>query len=74
MNLWLVDFKMQLLVDFSIERFPYFPYFLEDPIGPVLGIARYSSLVSLKLTQPTFQWVHCAPQEGGRVQGWESVF
>ena len=31
-----------------------------------------SSLVSPKLTQPTLFWVHCVPQEGGRVQGWES--
>ena len=32
-----------------------------------------SSLISPKLTRPTFHRAHCVPQEGGRVQGWESV-
>ena len=32
-----------------------------------------SSLVSPKLTRPTLFYVHCVPQEGGRMQGWESV-
>ena len=31
-------------------------------------------LVSPKLTRPTLFYVHCVPQEGGRMQGWESVF
>ena len=30
-----------------------------------------SSLVSPKLTRPTLFYVHCVPQEGGRMQGWE---
>ena len=33
-----------------------------------------SSRVSPKLTRPTLFYVHCVPQEGGRMQGWESVF
>ena len=31
------------------------------------------SLVSPKLTRLSFHRAHCVPQEGGRVQGWESV-
>ena len=33
---------------------------------------RHSSFVSPKRTRPTLHRVHCVPQEGGRVQGWES--
>ena len=34
---------------------------------------RRGSLVSPKLTQTTLFYVHCVPQEGGRMQGWESI-
>ena len=38
----------------------------------VFSFRIWRSLVSPKLTRPTFHRAHCVPQEGGRVQGWES--
>ena len=43
-----------------------------DPQTPPDPQTHMSSLVSPKLTRPTLFYVHCVPQEGGRMQGWES--
>ena len=45
-----------------------FSWHLRPPFPTLTSI-----LVSSKLTRPTLFYVHCAPQESGRMQGWESV-
>ena len=58
---------------FMFQKFLCFvtrPQFVFGSFSDIWGIKR--KLISPKLTRPTLFWVHCVPQEGGRMQGWES--
>ena len=53
---------------------PIFPGFPQIFYREFFHLAFFDHCVSPKLTRPTLFCVHCVPQEGGRVQSWESKY
>ena len=43
------------------------------PQGVCESVGGHSRRLNSQLTRPTLFWIHCVHQEGGRMQGWESV-